>query len=645
MTENILYHAAMAAMTSGSIFALVFSRKPRIAGRGACLLLLIGAVLAAVPVCAGFGSSMDFFFQLPILILSAAGGIHSLGYLRGHGEERAGLYWFFFNLTAAAMLGVTFCYEKLPFLVMWEFMGLASFFLTVFDYRSVKSVRAGWIYLLACQGGAMFLMLLMVFGNLGALTAFVLAVLGFGLKIGFPLLHIWLPEAHPAAPSPVSALMSGAMIQLGFLGLLRWGIGTDAALFPVYGYTLLALGMAGALGGILFALPQNNLKRLLAYSSIENMGIIAIGFGFGFLGAGYGLAGNSAAAILLAFLGFGGAGFHMLNHALLKGGLFLGAGSVQQAAGTLDMNRMGGLLRKMPWTGSLFLLNSIGLSGLPPFNAFLSEFLLYFCGLAAVFMASGNPVFRAVSVAAVIVMALTGGLASAAFAKASGGTFLGLPRTPEAENATERPWCMILPIGLLFAGSLAAVMLAPWLLSFSMSFLNRICFPDCAETVQLLAPFDSLLKQVVLLSGSVLMLFSLLMLIRFRLLPRGRENRRTGTWDCGYAAPDSRMEYTADAFSQPLMNFFRFLLRTDRKIQRPEGEFPGKSSYEDVTPDPGLAGFWEGLFNRIGRLAERVHFLQSGYLHLYILIATATLIAMLVWGLILPWSGTLLMGR
>lgn len=644
MPENILYHAAMAAMTSGSIFALVFSKKPRLAGRGACLFLLAGVVLAALPVCAGFGRSMDFFFQLPILILSAAGGIHSLGYLRGHGEERTGLYWFFFNLTVAAMLGVTFSYGRLPFLVMWEFMGLASFFLTVFDFRSVKSVRAGWIYLLACQGGAMFLMLLMLFGNLGALTAFVLAVLGFGLKIGFPLLHVWLPEAHPAAPSPVSALMSGAMIQLGFLGILRWGIGTDAALFPVYGYTLLALGMAGALGGILYALPQNNLKRLLAYSSIENMGIVSIGFGFGFLGAGYGLAGNQSGFLLLAFLGFGGAGFHMLNHALLKGGLFLGAGSVQQASGTLDMNRMGGLLRKMPWTGSLFLLNSIGLSGLPPFNAFLSEFLLYLCGLFAVFLASGNPVFRAVSVAAVIVMALTGGLASAAFAKASGGTFLGLPRTPEAENATERPWCMILPVGLLFAGSLAAVMLAPWILSTAMLFLNRICFPGSAENILLLNPFDSLLKQVVLLSGAVLMLFFLLLLIRFRLLPRGGENRRTGTWDCGYAAPDSRMEYTADAFSQPLMNFFRFLLRTGRKIQPPEGEFPGKSSYEDATPDPGLAGFWEILFERIGRLAERVHFLQSGYLHLYILIATATLIAMLVWGLILPWSGTL-MGR
>lgn len=644
MPENILYHAAMAAMTSGSIFALVFSKKPRLAGRVACLFLLAGVVLAALPVCAGFGRSMDFFFQLPILILSAAGGIHSLGYLRGHGEERTGLYWFFFNLTVAAMLGVTFSYRRLPFLVMWEFMGLASFFLTVFDFRSVKSVRAGWIYLLACQGGAMFLMLLMLFGNLGALTAFVLALLGFGLKIGFPLLHVWLPEAHPAAPSPVSALMSGAMIQLGFLGILRWGIGTDAALFPVYGYTLLALGMAGALGGILFALPQNNLKRLLAYSSIENMGIVSIGFGFGFLGVGYGLAGNQSGFLLLAFLGFGGAGFHMLNHALLKGGLFLGAGSVQQASGTLDMNRMGGLLWKMPWTGSLFLLNSIGLSGLPPFNAFLSEFLLYLCGLFAVFLASGNPVFRAVSVAAVIVMALTGGLASAAFAKASGGTFLGLPRTPEAENATERPWCMILPVGLLFAGSLAAVMLAPWILSTAMLFLNRICFPGSAENILLLNPFDSLLKQVVLLSGAVLMLFFLLLLIRFRILPRGGENRRTGTWDCGYAAPDSRMEYTADAFSQPLMSFFRFLLRTGRKIQPPEGEFPGKTSYEDATPDPGLAGFWEILFERIGRLAERVHFLQSGYLHLYILIATATLIAMLVWGLILPWSGTL-MGR
>ena len=617
------YVGAFASILTGSLFALLLRRRPATVGIVSCSLLLCGLFAGLIPVFSEPG--FQRFFQLPVLVLGGAAGIHSLGYLRGHGSERSGLYWCFFNLTVAAMLGVLKCERPLAFLVMWELMGLSSFVLTSFDYRREETVRAAWIYLLSCQAGAMFLIPLFVF-QCSSGWAFALALIGFGFKAGFPLLHVWLPEAHPAAPAPVSALMSGAMIQLGFYGILRWGIsgGADAP-SALYGYTLLAVGMAGCFMGVLFALPCRNLKALLAYSSIENMGIIAMGLGFGFLGRSY-------RAPLIAFCGFGGAALHMCNHALLKGGLFLLAGSVQRAAGTLDMDRMGGLLRKMPHSGTLFLLNAMGLSGLPPFNAFVSEFLIY-CAALYTLTADLSGAMCVFGVSAAVVLALSGGLAAAVFSKASGAVFLGMPRSAEAESAGEVSPLMILPVLVLFLIGLL-------LIAFPVAFVGD-CIPEagCAGDVGGVSASLGVMRRFCLIAAA---LFGALLWLRFRLLPGGGETRRVGTWDCGYAAPDARMEYTATAFSQPQADFFRALLSRRKTVRGTEELFTGEPSYEEEVSDPGMAGFWERLFGAVARLAERVHILQSGYLHLYILIMTLTLIAMLVWGLILPWSGSLI---
>lgn len=611
-------------MSAGSIVSLLFFRNRRISQFAGSLFLFAGLAAAAVPVFSGFGKDPCFFFRLPILILGTAGGLHSLGYLKGHGEERAGLYWCFYNLTIAAMLGVMNSSTPLLFLVMWELMGLFSFVLTAFDYRSSETLRAGWIYLLSCQLGGMILMLLFLF-SWSPLAAFVLAVLGFGLKAGFPLLHVWLPEAHPAAPAPVSALMSGGMIQLGFYGIMRWGMVPGSGLGMTYGFTLLILGMIGSLGGILYALPRRNLKTALAYSSIENMGIIAMGFGFGFLG-------ESCGSGAVAFCGFGGAFLHMCNHSLLKGGLFLGAGSVQRAAGTLNMDIMGGLLKRMPLTGSVFILNSIGICGLPPFNAFASEILIYCAGLTALGM-KFSPALSVVSLCAVTVLALCGGLAAAVFAKVCGAVFLGLPRSEAAAAAEERPRTMTVPVLLLFILSMGVALCSGVFLEYGLSFAGEPAGASAALP---------LLRTVSIFSVLSVILFALLLVFRFRLLPRGREIRRVGTWDCGYAAPDPRMEYTGTAFSQPITDFLRCIMCRKRIIKGPEGIFPKEMSYEEDSADPGLSGFWGKIFEAAAHLAEKVHTVQSGYLHLYILIMTAALILMVIWGLILPWSGTIL---
>ncbi len=625
MLVEIFFYAAFILMALGAIWSISASLWPRVAAWGGSGLLLAGLGAACVPVIAEIRADCWAVFRLAVLILGAAGAIHSHGYLRGHGENRAGVYWFFYNITVAAMLAVTYQENPVCFLVAWEIMGIASFALVAFDYRTKQVLRAAWIYLLACQAGSMFIIALLTFAD-NPILIFILAVLGFGLKIGFPLLHIWLPEAHPAAPAPVSALMSGAMIQLGFLGILKWGVTwnpqmmegafniTLASLQNIYGVTFLVLGCAGSLLGILFSLPRTNLKTILAYSSIENMGIISIGLGLGFLGKAHDM-------VMMATCGFVGAWLHAINHALLKGGLFLGAGAVLKATGTLELDRMGGLLKRMPATGTLFIMNSCGLCGLPPFNAFISEFLIYSAAVLA--LMHGQGVMLIYGLAALLVVALTGGLAGAAFVKAAAGAFLGEPRSTVAANATEVPRSMRLPVialtiigfGLVFSASTWSRLLAP-------EFLNPLAVKEVS----------GLLWNIDLICTIFIVICLVILCAVAWRLDKG-EYREGPTWDCGYAAPDARMEYTASAFTQPLADFFRTILCLRKRVDAPVGNFPTKAAYEATSEDPGMT-FWKKLFNWVAKGAEKLHVLQSGSLHLYILIMTLALIALLIWAVI-----------
>ena len=549
----------------------------------------------------------------PVQILGFCGAIHSLAYLKGHGEERSNLYYLFYNLTVGAMLGVLLAKTPIHFLVFWELMGLASFALVSFDYKSGKTRDASWVYLLVCEAGSLFLILMFLAPETGVLR-FIFGLIGFGLKIGLPLLHMWLPQAHPAAPAPVSALMSGAMIPLGFYGLGTFVFSVQEAKFSVAaGIVLLALGGIGALGGILFALPRTNIKELLAYSSIENMGIIAMGFGLGLLDS------NIESQIFV--FGMGGALLHIINHAFLKGGLFLGAGIIQKATHSLEMEEMGGLLKRTPFSGSLFLLNSAGICGLPPFNGFISEFLIYMAALTAI--CSGKLLFIVCGAFVLIVLALTGGIAAAAFAKLTGAVYLGEPRSQKSAEAEEQSKLMTIPVLFLFLFSCGVTLLTGWLgREWGASSLFKIA----------------------LLSVIFVLLTAILFWIRCKVLPGRKEDKRGCTWDCGYIAPTARMEYTGSAFVQPITDFCRFLMKPFRKIVNPKGIFAKECSYESETADPGVARFWGKIFSWFAGISEKIHVLQSGYLHLYILITTVALIAMLIWGLMLPWSGSVIGG-
>lgn len=522
----------------------------------------------------------QIIFLAPILAIGVCASLHATGYLHGDGKRRQGWFWFYFLGTLAAMVGVVLAPTKLSFILAWEAMGLLSSGLVGFDSTSREARRATWIYLLACHAGAVFL----IFAGVESVQSdpnwvlvWYLALIGFGLKIGFPPFHVWLPEAHPAAPAPASAVMSGAMIPLGFFGLMRWMPGHVEVILPHIAWSLLVLGALAALGGILFALPQRNIKRLLAFSSVENMGVVALGFSLAAFGR---MVGAETVADLAIF----GALLHVINHALLKGGLFLGAGSVLRMTGSLDADCLGGLMKKMPWTGSLFTLNAFGLSGLPPLPAFFSEFFIYAAAVSA--LAAHELVLP--SSFALIVLSTTGGIAAAAYTKVVSATFLGAPRR-DLETVRETPCRMIIAQVILFVPS--AILMLP--------------------TAVVLG----------LLAG-----------IRRLLLPRGKGAARGLTWDCGYERPTARMAWTGTAFSQPLANTFEAVLSPRTHLIRPKGLFPKDAAIATETDDPGVSRLWGPIFHSAARIFQRVHLLQNGSLHFYVMMMIAAIVVLLIWG-------------
>lgn len=600
-------------LTLGACIALALTRHSRLAGRIGCAFALMGCLGAlagdllrifALLGCAPVADRLSTLFRLPIELVGACAALHTLGYLKGHGEEKSGIYWFLYNLTLASMLAVTAAPTFWRFAVAWEFMGLFSAGLVAFDARSERVRNATWTYLVACHAGILLLIAASALKAHAIPFATAALLLGFGLKAGFPGLHVWLPEAHPAAPAPVSALMSAAMVNLGLYGILRF-LPWQPNLFAL-GTTLSLLGALGALGGILFALSQSDIKRLLAYSTIENIGIITLAGGVATLG----LASNNERMFLLAS---SGAFLHLLSHAFLKASLFLGAGAIYKATGTLDSDSLGGLARKMPRTATLFLLNAIGICGLPPMNGFLGELLVYLALFEGI--ATANGAVACLSVGLVIALALTGGFAALAFARLYSSVFQGEPRSEMARQVRESPVCMILPQSLLLACSILMLVL--------MAFV-----PIGGE-------IGTLLRAPVLaarFSVGAVGLTLLLMLLRRFWLPRTGSLSLRPTWDCGYAEPTARMAYTGSAFAQPATNFLAPLTGSEKVLERDDGLFPAKAAIAVETPDAGVARLWRPLFRRVAILAEWSHRLQAGYLHLYILAMALAVVAMLVWG-------------
>ncbi|HRU15973.1 MAG TPA: proton-conducting transporter membrane subunit [Anaerohalosphaeraceae bacterium] len=582
---------------------------------------------------------LSAFFLIPILGLSSIAAVYGVEYLSSYqSRKNLGVPWFFYALLLVGMMLVVAAGNGLLFLIAWEIMSVASFFLVSFEYEKPAVRQAGLSYLIAMHIGTAFLILFFILLSSGtgsldfdkipmfpaakANLLFLLAVVGFGTKAGFMPLHVWLPHAHPAAPSHVSAVMSGVMIKTGIYGLVRAAmlLGTPPAW---WGWLLIMIGAVSGILGVLFALAQHDLKRLLAYHSVENIGIITIGLGVGLLGV-------HLHSPILAVLGFAGGLFHVLNHAVFKGLLFLCAGSVLHSSGTGCLDKLGGLIKRMPWTASAFLVGAAAISGLPPLNGFASEFLLYL----GVFKNNGGDGLEMLVLALIVIgsLALIGGLALACFTKAFGIVFLGHPRSGAAQESHEAGVLMKLSMAVLACLCVLLGLLSPWVVRSAAYVIAAIApFPmgqieaelGCASSVLLGFVFISLVFAIVLFG---------LTAVRCRLL-KSRCVRQSVTWDCGYARPDSRMQYTATSFAQPITALFNVFLQTRKKFLPPEGLFPVRSSFETETPDLGERYLYLPLYRWICALFGKLQWLQHGRVQIYIFYIALTLWLLLMWKL------------
>lgn len=580
---------------------------------------------------------LSAMFLAPIFLIAGLGAIFGLGYWRqaDHPENGRRLA-LFYGLLPAGMALLVLARNSLLFLLGWEVMALANFFLvtTVDQDREVR--RVGWIYLVATHFTticlfAMFAIFASIIGSFElrplrddkiggnlATAIYVLAVLGFGLKAGIMPLHVWLPGAHASAPTHVSAMMSGVVIKMGIYGLIR-----VTSMLPspplAWGGILLFLGAVSGIFGVAYAIGQHDVKRLLAYHSIENIGIIVMGIGVA-------LIGRTMDRPDWVFCGMGGALLHVWNHALFKALLFFGAGSVIHATGSREIDHLGGLAKVMPRTAMCFLVGAVAICGLPPLNGFVSEFLIYL-GLFHTLGIGGGPSVVMAALAAPA-LAIIGALAVACFVKVFGAIFLGSPRTEHALAAHESPGSMIGPMFVL-VGCCLAIGLSPLL------FAGMLATAVDAWTLDPSAPMRERISIVpwmwitalgwCLLLGIGVVWFGLRRWMPPSVIASGP------TWGCGYAAPTARMQYTSSSFAQMLVALFAWVLR-------PKGRRPGnlplfprptdfQSDVADVVLDEGVLPAFRFTAGVLGRF----RILQQGSIQLYLLYIFLTLLLLFFW--------------
>jgi hydrogenase-4 component B len=563
---------------------------------------------------------LSAFFLSIVLAVASLGSLYAQAYWPAPEHPRnARRLRLAFGLIAGGVGLVVIARHAFAFVAGWEAMALGAFFAITAEDEREDVRQAGFVYL-ACSR-ASTLTLIGAFALLQSATGsfaldaasriapgtsravFWLAFVAFALKAGVMPLHIWLPGAHAMAPSHVSALLSGVMIKVGIYGMVR-----VASLLPPLpvpdGAVVLGLGMLSAVLGVAFALGQHQLKRLLAYHSIENIGIILMGLGLALLG-------RSLGKLQIEVLGIAGALLHVWNHALFKALLFLGAGSVLHATGTGEIDRLGGLARRQPRTAAFFAVGAVAICGLPPLNGFVSELLVYLGLLRTVMQASGMPGLLAV--AAVAALALVGGLAAACFVKGFGVVFLGEPRSPAAAAAHEAPRWMLAPMAALVLACVA-IGVAP-----------QLALPFLEPAVRSLDPGAgvSRLRDAAPFGAISLAAVSLLAAVGAAALWLRRSTRRVasrvGTWDCGYAAPVPRAQYTASSFADGLVGAFRWALRPEVRAPRIERPFPGPAELHTRLPDPVLDRLILPAAGWLVRASGWFRWVQRGRLHAYVL--------------------------
>ena len=658
-----LFVAALATLVGAGLLALVTSRWARLASAsgaaGAVLGCALGEVYAVRALLAGDGGAialrwevpygwmrigvdaLSAFFLVPIFGLGAIVAPYGAAYLDGdRGRKALGPPWLAFNALLASMALVVVARQAVLFLVAWEVMSLSAYFCVTFDPEDRDMARGGWVYLVASHIGtaalvAFFLLYARQAGGFdfdafraaapapafaAGLTA--LALAGFGVKAGFVPFHVWLPEAHAAAPSHVSAVMSGVLVNLGLYGILRSVLLLRAPLAWI-GPVLMAAGVTGAVTGVALASYQRDIKRVLAYSTIENVGLIALALGTAFWARASGRPEVAALAVASALL-------HVLDHALMKGLMFLAAGSLLHGAGTKDLERLGGALKRMPRTGSLMILGSVAIAGLPPLNGFVGELLLYLALMRAGVSSSGAT--SAALMIAASVVALVGAVAVLAFVRLAGIALLGQPRSESAARAHESPALIVWPMAAL-AAMCVVVGLSPRPFAGALSTAADEILGGHGALAVSRAPLEALAWVDRAVWGLCLLGAAA------TALAARRGTVRAVTWAGAFAHPTARMQYTAASFSGTLSEeLVPRVLRARVSGAPPEGLFPAPVALVSDRRDPLARGFYEPFFAWWADRSARVRWMQQGALHLYIVYILAALLAGLAWSAFASWS-------
>ena len=578
-----------------------------------------------------------FICIINFTVLTAS--VYAIGYMKMYRNKSGielSIHYLSFFLLHLSMILVCMIHHGIAFMVVWELMAISSFLLVIFDNEKSTVLKAGINYLVQMHVGALFLMVAFIILNIKTgsfdfealksffyqhqnLPLFLLFFVGFGIKAGFMPLHTWLPHAHPAAPTHVSAVMSGVMIKLGIYGILRVAMFLQSDILWI-GIIVLLISIVSGIGGVSWAIVQHDLKKLLAYHSIENIGIIGIGIGIGLIGLG---AGNS----LLALLGFAGAMLHVLNHSLFKSLLFYGAGAIYLKTHTRNIELLGGLIKKIPVTAILFLIASLAICGLPPFNGFVSEFIIYKGIIAGLNEPSIG--VKVLMLAAIISLVLIGGLAVFCFTKAFGVTFLGKSRHVDISGVSELSGLMLAPLFLIAVAILFIGLFPQWAIQPVNFVLESHAFNISGNADMMYAL--PMIQKIGVAAALFIGLAGLVWLWRF-VMTRKTPLTSSETWGCAYDGTIEKGQYTATSYAEnftdiagPLVN-----VKTQYHALHEDDIFPESRSFETFSEDMMEKKLYGQSVGWLNRAFSRMAIIQTGNTQHYILYAFAMILLLLI---------------
>lgn len=645
---SFLFGSFMSILMAGLIGILVFPDrlKPFLSAAIVLIISLITSKMAINGIWSGgqefylYGGSfmgdipfridaLSGWFMLIINLIMTCGIFYGIGYLRAYKPLKTviSLHWMLLVIFQSSMLWVCMIQNSIAFLIAWEIMSLSSMFLVMFEHTDHKVIKAGINYMVQMHLSVLFLTIAFIwvyfqtgtfdfkgiaqyFNTNPNLWMFLIFFVGFGLKAGFMGLHSWLPQAHPAAPSHVSGIMSGVIVKMGIYGIFRMitYLKTD---YLLLGDIILTFSVLTGLFGIMNAAVHRDFKKMLAYCTIENIGIIGIGIGLGLIGLGKGQQ-------TLVFLGFGGALLHVLNHSLFKSLLFFSAGSVYQQTHTRDMNQLGGLIKKMPKTAVLFLIGSLAIGGVPPFNGFISEFIIYSGLLSGIH--STDIQHTTLMILSLAGMSIIGGISVFAFTKTFGTIFLGSARKELHYQPREVSSIMLIPQYLIVVVILLVAFFSGFFLNIIQSMLKGVYQVNLEVANVDYLRYTSVLQQVSLYSFLFLVVIGLLFFLRSRIV-RKEENVYGSTWGCGYVAPNSRMQYSGKSFTKPLGKLFNYVLIEEKNYNELKaGEiFPEKRKYSSSYLDIWERWLIDPAMKYLNLFIEQFKFFQNGRIQAYVL--------------------------